>query len=113
MPDMHLVLSLTRVATAALASTIGILGLRAYLRTHQHSLLALASGAGLLAAGYFAEGLLVEFGGWSVSDATVLESATTLLAITLLVASLYLKDARHAATREAGGSDAHVRGSPR
>lgn len=98
MADLHLVLSVARVATAALASIIGALAARAYLRTKQRSILALSVGACLLAFGYLAEGALVELGGWSVNDASALESVTTLAAVAILVASLYLKDARVAPT---------------
>lgn len=92
MADVHVLLSIARVATAALAANISILALRAYFRSRRRSILALSAGAGLLAAGYFAEGLLVELGNWSLHDATVLESVTTLVAVGVLVASLYLKN---------------------
>lgn len=99
MVDTHIVLSLARIATAALAATISILGLRAYAATRRRSLLTMSLGAGLLATGYFAEGLLVEAFGWSIRNATVLESVTTLVAAAILVASLYLKDARVGTSR--------------
>lgn len=92
MADTHLILSLARIATAALAGTIAILGFRAYAQTRRRNILAMASGAALLAAGYFAEGVLVEVAGWTLHQATVLESVTTLLAAALLVASLYMRD---------------------
>ncbi len=99
MDEAHFVLSLARIATAGLAGIIFLIGLRAYLYTRQRSILALTSGAGLLAAGYLAEGLLVEFAGWSVGNATVLESVTTLIAAAVLVASLFLRDLRFAPRR--------------
>ena len=92
MADTHVILSLARIATAALAGTIAVLGFRAYAQTRRRHLRAMASGAGLLAAGYFAEGVLVEVAGWSLHHATVLESVTTLLAAALLVASLYMRE---------------------
>ena len=91
MVDTHLILSFARIATAALAGTIAVLGFRAYARTRRRNMLAMACGAGLLAAGYFAEGMLVEVAGWSIHDATVLESVVTLVAAALLVASLYVR----------------------
>lgn len=105
MPDPHVILILARIATAGLAAVISVLGLKAYLRTRQRSILALSAGAGLLAAGYFAEGALVEAAGWSIAQATVLESVTTLVAAATLVASLYLKDSR-LAPRAGPGEDA-------
>lgn len=107
MADTHLLLSFARVATAALAGTISILGLRAYRRTRQRSIFALSVGAGILAAGYFAEGALVELVGWSVHDATVLESITTLIAVAILVASLYLRDPRDGRVPDRPGSGPH------
>lgn len=99
MVDAHVLLSLARILTAALAGTLALRAARTYLRLGQRSILALGMGAGLLAAGYLAEGLLVEIAGWSISDATVLESLTTLAGSALLVASLYLKEARATRTR--------------
>lgn len=96
MADTHLLLSFARIATGALAGTIGILAARAYLRTRRRNVLGLALGAGLLAAGYFAEGVLVEIVGWSIHEATVVESVSTLAAAAILVASLYVKDERAA-----------------
>lgn len=93
MPDLHLVLSVARIATAGLAALIAVIGLRAYRRSKRRSMLALVVGAVLLASGYLAEGLLVEVMGWSIADASALEAMTTLLAVASLVGSLYLKDA--------------------
>lgn len=104
MTETHIVLSLARLATALLAATIAIVGAKAYLRTRRRSLLTLALGAGLLAAGYFAEGALVEVAGWSLADATVLESVTTLVAAAMLVTSLYLKEVRPARARPDEGA---------
>lgn len=104
MTDLHVLLSLARLATAALAGTIAVLGLRAYVRARRRSLAALAAGAGLLALGYLAEGVLVEVGGWSVASATVLESVVTLVAVAILVASLYLRDARRGRVPPPSGS---------
>jgi hypothetical protein len=98
MVDSHLVLSLARLATAALAATISVFAARAYLNARRPSILTLAAGAGLLAAGYLAEGLLVEIAGWTLGDATALESIVTLLSIGILVASLYVKEARLASS---------------
>lgn len=98
MVDTHVILSFARIATAALAGTISILGFRAYFASRKRSILALGLGAGLLALGYFAEGLLVEVGRWSVHDATVLESIVTLVAAAVLVASLYVRDGAHRRT---------------
>lgn len=94
MADAHLLLSFARLMTAALAGTIAVLGFRAYARTRRRTMLMMASGAALLAAGYFVEGLLVELARWSIEDATVLESVFTLIASALLVASVFLTDAR-------------------
>lgn len=99
MADAHLIISLSRIATAALAGAICVFAGRAYLGTRRRSILALSLGAGLLALGYFAEGLLVELGGWSLHDATILESVTTLAAASTLVASLYLRDVRRSPRR--------------
>lgn len=99
MVDAHVALSLARIATAALTGTLSLLAARAFLRTGQRNLLALSLGSGLLAVGYLAEGLLVEVVGWSVHDATVLESMSTLAAAAILVASLYVKDARATRSR--------------
>ena len=112
MTEAHVILSLARIATAVLAGTIGILGMRAYAVTRRRSILALSIGASLLAAGYLAEGLLVEAAGWSVHDATVLESVTTLVAAAVLVASLYLKESRPLAA-EPGAAALAAPGSPR
>lgn len=94
MVDTHVLLSFARVLTSLLAGTISFLGFRAYARTRRASLLVMAGGAGLLALGYFLEGVLVEFLGWSLHDATVLESISTLAGATLLVVSLYLREPR-------------------
>ena len=104
MSEGHLILSFARLATAALAGTIGFLALRAHVRTRRRNLLALGVGACLLASGYLAEGLLVEMAGWSIGDATVLESVTTLAAAAILVMSVYLKDERSLRTRRISAS---------
>lgn len=106
MADTPLLLSLARIATAALAGALGALALRAHRHTRRRDLLALGVGASLLAAGYLAEGILVEAAGWSLADATALESVNTLVALTILVASLYVRDARIArlARAPAGGA---------
>lgn len=101
MVDTHLILSTARVATAALAGTISLVAARVYVGGRQRSILILAAGTGLLAAGYFVEGLLVELAGWSVADATVLEAVTTLVAAATLVASIYVRDSRPARLRHA------------
>lgn len=94
MSESTLLLSLARVMTAGLAAIITLLAARAYRASRRRSLLALAAGAALLAAGYLVEGLLVEWAGWSIARATVLESVTTLVAVAALVASLYLREAK-------------------
>lgn len=99
MSEASIALSLSRLATAALAGTIGIFAARAYLKLRRRSLLMLALGATILAAGYLVEGLLVEVGGWAIADATVVESVTTLVAATILVGSLYLRDTYRPAPR--------------
>lgn len=93
MAEPHFVMSIARIATAALGAIIAGFALRAYVATRRRSLLALGGGAGLLAAGYFLEGVLVEVAGWTIADASVVESVTTLVAAATLVASLYLRDA--------------------
>jgi hypothetical protein len=97
MVDTHVLLSIARIATAALAGVISVLGIRAYGRTRRTNILAMGVGAGVLAAGYLAEGLLIELFGWTLHDATVLESVSTLVAATILVSSIYLRGARDAA----------------
>lgn len=93
MVDLHVLLSFARVVTAALAGTISMLAFRAYGRARKRSLLALAGGSGVLAGGYLAEGVLVEFAGWTLERASVFEALTTLVGAGILVASLYLRDA--------------------
>lgn len=88
----HTLLSVARLASALLAALLFIAALGAYQRTRRRSLLALALGAGFLGLGYLIAGSLVEILGWSVNDATMVESLFTLFAVALLVASLYLRE---------------------
>lgn len=92
----HTLLSVARLASALLGMLLFATATKAYVSKRRRSLLALAAGAGTLTAGYLLAGGLVELFGWSVQEATMIESIFTLLAITLLVASLYLRDAAHA-----------------
>lgn len=95
----HTILSVARLASALLGTLLFVAALRAYTTTRRRSMLALATGAGVLTAGYLLAGSLVEFLGWAVQDATMLESVFTLVAISLLVASLYLRDSHTVRTK--------------
>lgn len=92
MADAHYVLSLARVATAAFTAVIALLALRAYVRVRRRSVLALGLGTAILSAGYFAEGVLVELAGWELGAASALEAVVTLLAVLVLIWSLYLRE---------------------
>lgn len=90
--EAHTLLSVARLSSALLAALLFIAALGAYRRTRRRSLLALAAGAGVLGLGFLIAGSLVEGMGWTVSDATMIESLFTLVAVTMLVASLYLRE---------------------
>lgn len=92
----HFLVSAMRILTAVLTGVIAVAAGRAFLATRRRSIFALAAGAALLSVGYLVEGLLVELAQWDLLRATAIESASTLVAMVMLVASLYLRDARRA-----------------
>lgn len=95
----HLLLTSARLASASLAAVVGVVALRAYLGGRRRSILRVALAALMLAFGYFIEGVLVETEVLSLHSANAFEAATTLVALILLVSSLYVRDpipTRHA-----------------
>lgn len=90
--ESHLVLSLARIATAALAGIMALVAVRAYFMFRRRSLLVLATGATAFAGGHLAAGIIVEILGWDLQLANTIEAVVTLIAVILLVASIYVRD---------------------
>lgn len=88
-------LGLVRTMTAILGGVILIIGLRAYRATRRKSILLFAAGMGSASVGYLLEGVLVQAAGWSLMEASLLESLVSLAAFALLAASLWVRDSTH------------------
>lgn len=89
-------LGVIRAITAIVIALIVLYGLRAYRVTRRRSLLYFIIGMGVASVGYLIEGVLVELVGWSLPDATLVESVFSLVAFCFLVASLWVRDRRAA-----------------
>lgn len=90
-------LGVIRALTALIVALIVVYGLRAYRITRKRSLLCFIVGMGIASLGYLLEGALVELAGWSLPDATLVESVFSLIAFSFLVASLWIREPRPAA----------------
>ena len=85
-------LGVARTLTALVGAIILVYGIRAYRATHKTSLLLFAAGMGTASAGYLLEGVLVQVARWDLSTATLIESIFSLVAFSLLAASLWVRD---------------------
>ncbi|WP_276260778.1 DUF7521 family protein [Haloglomus litoreum] len=98
-------LASTKLATLVLGSVIAVLAQRAYRRTGNRSLRALALGFGLLASGGVVAGLLHTLLDLSLLEIQTVQSLFTAAALAVIVRSLLIDD--HPGGREMG----HGRGS--
>jgi len=82
----------TKLATLALGSVIAVVAHRAYRRTGNQSLRALALGFGLLATGAVAAGLLHVSGALSLAESQTVQSLCTAAGLAVIVHSLLIDD---------------------
>lgn len=92
-------LAATKLATLALGSVIAVVAHRAYRRTGNRSLRALAIGFGLLAAGAVAAGLLHTVVGLSLAESQTVQSLFTAAGLAVIVHSLVVDDRPGQTTR--------------